>query len=64
MVDIPVRFCELCYQVLTVCAFNPVREFFNKEILDFLAYNAADARGFSAVKAYADSNIRSNDVLP
>src|SRR5659263_564423 len=63
MMDIPVRFCEFCYQVLSIRAFNPVREFFNTEILDFLTYNADDPWGFGAVKTYADSNIRSNDVL-
>jgi hypothetical protein len=57
MMDIPVLLCQLCYQVLPIRGFNPVREFFNKKILDFLAYNTANPRGFGAVETDPDRFI-------
>jgi hypothetical protein len=57
MMDIPVLLCQLCYQVLPIRGFNPVREFFNKKILDFLAYNTANPLGFGAVETDPDRFI-------
>ena len=60
MMDIPVRLCELCYQVLSVRCLNPVCQFLYLEIFYFLPYDSPDARSSGIIKADADSNICSN----